>query len=475
MNLTRRSALGGLIGAGAFAIGGCGPQGDRGRKDADVIIIGAGLAGLHAALMLEEAGLEVMVLEASRRIGGRLKTLDHLPGAPEAGGQQVGATYARFRARAAEAGLEFTGFPPSRFGEVMSVNGALIEARQWAGSVQNALPEAWRAIPPGRLFMQLAMRANPLEDVYAWRDPGSAAHDIAAAQWLVSQGANDEALRLMDTSLNGRDLASYSMLNIWRSLAIYEQERPLGGAQQVAGGAQRVPETMAARLAREVRLGHGVRAIQADDSGAAVRLEDGRELRADFIISTLPFAVLRHLSVDAPLDPATREAIADMAYTPIVQLHLEAQTPWWEEDGLAPEMWTDSPLNRIFAQRSPDGDPTGMLLAWLDGRGALAADDMDDAALETLARETLAAIRPASQGRVRLAHVQRWTASNPLAGGAYMHWRPGEARRWAEARFTPAGRLHLAGEHTGDLHTGMEAAMESGERAAIAILDAAGA
>jgi len=115
-----------------------------------------------------------------------------------------------------------------------------------------------------------------------------------------------------------------------------------------------------------------------------------------------------------------------------------------------------------------------MLTAWIDGRGALAADELDDAGLEALARDTLSAIRPASEGRVRLAHVQRWTASNPLAGGAYMHWRPGEAHRWADARLQPAGRLHFAGEHTGDLHTGMEAAMESGERAAIAILDAAG-
>lgn len=63
----------------------------------DVAVIGAGLAGLHAARACEAAGLKVVVIEAERRIGGRLHTLHDLPGAPEAGGIQVGAGYTRCR------------------------------------------------------------------------------------------------------------------------------------------------------------------------------------------------------------------------------------------------------------------------------------------------------------------------------------------------------------------------------------------
>ena len=219
MRISRRQTLAGLSSLGAAALIGCGPSSDRGRRDADVIVIGAGLSGLHAALMLEAAGLSVIVVEASDRIGGRMVTLDDLPGAPEAGGQQVGQTYARVRARAAEAGLTFAPFPPSGYGQVLALGDVLIAAEDWATHPRNGLPEAWRSIPPTRLLFSLAARANPLQDVYAWMDETAAASDTAARDWLVSQGANQEALRLVEVALNARDLASYSMLNLFRSLA----------------------------------------------------------------------------------------------------------------------------------------------------------------------------------------------------------------------------------------------------------------
>ncbi|MGI9363447.1 MAG: FAD-dependent oxidoreductase, partial [Parasphingorhabdus sp.] len=80
-------------------------------------------------------------------------------------------------------------------------------------------------------------------------------------------------------------------------------------------------------------------------------------------------------------------------------------------------------------------------------------------------------MRPASDGQIDVIETIRWTDSNPLAGGAFLHYAPGQIG-WAAGHVgNSAGRLHFAGEHLSDLHVGMEGAMESGERTALKLLD----
>lgn len=470
MKPTRRSALAMLAGF-AVPLTGCSAPSVQARRDHDVIIIGGGLSGLHAAQILEGAGLHVLVLEASERIGGRLMTLDHLPGAPEAGGAQIGQTYARVRTAAFNAGLEFEGFAPSEFGQLLHVNGQTLPATEWPESAVNQLPQDLAQIPPNRLFFGLTARHQPLQDVYAWREAAAQIHDIAAEDFVRQLGADDEAVRLMNVSLNADQLSTYSMLNLWRSLAVYSTERGLGGSEKISGGNQRLPEAMAAGLTTPPRLSTRVVALTDKNTHVEVALETGAILRADFVVSAISFAVLRHLSLDLPVSAAQGQAISALPYTPIIQLHVEAETPFWQLDGQPLDMWTDTPLERVFAGRNPDGSHTGMATCWLDGLGAHVVEDLDFEALDAMVRAEFATIRPASEGRVRLREVIRWTADNPVSGGAYMHWAPGQIARWAEAMVRPAGRVHFAGEHTSHLHTGMEGAMEAGERAALEVLD----
>ena len=86
-----------------------------------------------------------------------------------------------------------------------------------------------------------------------------------------------------------------------------------------------------------------------------------------------------------------------------------------------------------------------------------------------LAEQTLKTLRGV---KATARKVVRWDEAQPLSGGAYMHWAPGQIGAWAQTMGLPAGRLHFAGEHVSRLHTGMEGAMESAEQAAYAIFEA---
>jgi monoamine oxidase len=465
IGLSRRGALVGLSASALVA-----PAYARTQFTSQVIVIGAGAAGLETALRLEAAGLDVQVVEASNRIGGRMNTLYDLPGQPNAGGVQIGASYTRLRARAAALGVELFPEPTMPRQTTFNIRRRTFPSRGWINAAENTFPPAFKTIPPGAaLFTAAGGANNPLKTFDDWRTAVGIGADVSADAFLAGLGFDTEARRLVDVGLNGNRLDTYSIVNVMRSLTLFGAERANGGvSSMVQGGSQRLPEAMARALKRPVMMGQAVRRIAVDRQKAAVTLTNGIRLVGQAVVAAAPFPSLRRMSIRAPLSRPTREAIASLPYTQIKQIFLEPKKRYWEIDGLPIDMWTDSPLERIFSVRDGEGQDTGIIYVWLNGTGA---QDFDLANINTL----MNALRPASEGEFKVRHVQDWTSTNSLAGGAYMHWAPGQIARWAGRMGMPAGRLFFAGEHLGLVHTGMEAAFESAERAVGGVLELVGA
>jgi len=122
MKKSRRNFIkGAALASGAMLLTQCAPSQDSpktakktslpkdlgpAKEKYDAIVVGAGLSGLHAAMLLEEAGLDVLVLEGRNRLGGRVYTLENVPGKPEAAGEYIGANYARMINRINTLGLK---------------------------------------------------------------------------------------------------------------------------------------------------------------------------------------------------------------------------------------------------------------------------------------------------------------------------------------------------------------------------------
>ncbi len=462
MTSTRRGALLGL-GASAVVM----PAYARTNFTSQVIVIGAGASGLETALRLEAAGLDVQVVEASNRIGGRMNTLYDLPGQPNAGGVQIGASYTRLRARAAALGVELFPEPVTPRATSINISGRMMAARDWGAAPENTFPTALKNTPPSAaLFAAAGGANNPLKTSDDWRGPIGIGADLSADAFLTHLGFDATARRLVDVGLNANRLDSYSIVNVMRSLTLFGAERASGGvSSMIRGGSQRLPEAMARALRKPVLIGQAVRRISTNVQGGSVTLANGTRLTAQAVVAAVPFPTLRLMNIRAPMSRETREAIGALPYTQIKQIFLEPEKRYWETDGLPIDMWTDGPLERVFSVRDSDSKDTGIIYIWLNGTGAQGFD------LSTLSAR-MNALRPASEGKFKVRHVQDWTSTNPLAGGAYMHWAPGQIGRWAGKMGAPAGRLFFAGEHLGLVHTGMEAAFESGERAAFDVMTA---
>jgi monoamine oxidase len=464
MTLTRRAALVGLGVSGVAA-----PAYARTNFTAQVIVIGAGASGLETALRLEAAGIDVQVVEASGRIGGRMNTLYDLPGQPNAGGVQIGASYTRLRARAAALGVELFPEPTTSRPTVLNIGGKMMQSRDWSVSEVNSFPAAHKNTPPNAaLFAAVSGPNNPLKTFDEWRGPLGLAADVSADAFLSAKGFDAAARRLVNVGLNGNRLDTYSIVNVMRTLTLFGAERASGGvSSMIRGGSQRLPEAMARALKKPPLMGQAVSRISTNGQGGSVTLANGTRLTAQAIVAAVPFPTLRRINIRAPLSAPTRDAIAALPYTQIKQIFLEPEKHYWETDGMPIDMWTDGPLERVFSVRDGAGQDTGIIYVWLNGTGAQGFDVSSvSARMNTL--------RPASEGKFKVRHVQDWTSTNPLAGGAYMHWAPGQIGRWAGKMGAPAGRLFFAGEHLGLVHTGMEAAFESAEIAATDVMIAFG-
>jgi monoamine oxidase len=444
----------------------------------DVIVIGAGLAGLHAATLLEAEGARVTVLEGRSRVGGRIFTLDDVPGHPEGGGNGIGAGYARVLDAAKQAGVKTIPVrqrtETTQADTLINLGGTNISLKEWPTSPRNPFPADLRSKLPWEYQFGFYMKANPLQESDSWLDPKFAKYDISLYDFMRSQGQSEAAmdLALSTAMLYGTNPYDFSLLAMFHTLSWGAKQMSFGKeAYAVAGGNQRLPEAMAGKLKSSPRLGQTIAGIRNLNPGVEVVTTDGQVHRARHAIVTVPFSALRWVRFDPVLPQLQAEAIDLLGYTTAFQAHFVPTRPFWEQDGLPANMWTDGPAGRFAALRyGEDPNKITTFLAFVNGAQGERLDRMepDRAAKEIL--DFLARVRPSTKGALQPVKAISWQR-DPFAGAIYSAWKPGQVTRYAEHIAKPHGGIHFAGEHTAMLNRGMEGAMESGERAALEVLE----
>jgi monoamine oxidase len=360
----------------------------------------------------------------------------------------------------------------------LALDGEIIRQAEWPTHPANDFPQADKKHMPWSYHRVLTIRDNPLQDPSEWLDAKHAALDVSAHDWLRSLGLSERAIALaygLNVSF-GRDARDVSALLLLFRGAFSRTQRALAPSDSLGftarDGVQRIPEAMAAALANGVELGQAVAAIALHGDRAVVTCASGRSFSAHHVVAAVPPPVLRRIAIEPTLPALQADAIATLPSQPLTQVYLAPRSRFWEQDGYAASLFTDTRAGMLAAARNRD-NPTDVtsLTAWITGDNAAALDRLPSAA--DAGRAVIAAIetlRPAAKGQLELIGMHSWGA-DAHAGGAWAYFRPGEVTRFAAVLGAAHGRLHFCGEHLATATRGMEGAMESAEEAAAAILE----
>lgn len=435
--------------------------------EVDAAVLGAGFAGLAATRRLREAGVQTVLLEGKQRVGGRVHTLNELQGAPEGGAVEVGHSYSELLQLCREFSIPVGEGVRLPGDWAVHVRGQTIRPEDWAQSAANRLSASERSISPAMLLRHYLPQTLPVQNLDFWGDPTYTRVDIPLAQYLRRAGASEEAIRLIAVNLNCHDIEKMSWADLLRTLLIRRGET-VPGTLRVSSGLGRISKGLMRVVGDSLHLGSELLSIAGGRRMFELRCANGRRWRARTVVCTLPFSTLRRVRLDTPLRPAKRALIQRLQYTDVTRVFMRSEREFWRSDGLSPNMWTDTPLGRIFPL--PVDEKRQRLVAFSISKSAHILDRM----IEEDPRSPLALmekIRPASKNALEIEKVVSW-GRDPMALGAFSHYSAGEVVRYARAAGLPEGRMFFAGEHTEDRIPGMEGALASGRRAAEEALQA---
>ena len=471
----RRQVLGAL-GASTLAYGG--GRYLRAAEANDVVILGAGLSGLYTAMLLEEQGFRVTVLEASDHVGGRVQTRNFGGRLHELGASDIGVMYARVLDMMNRLNLERV--PSSIRIRPFSyhVRGKMVRAEEWEAADVNQTVGEERTIAPSGLERHFLGQFNPLKELDDWLLPKNQSLDVPIGVYLQQKGVSDEAIRLFGHTYNGIGMNRTSALALFRDttrtrfgiqafMALKAAGQEVAPLSQVKGGNQRLPDAMAASLESEVLFNKAAATIAHDQTGVVVTCLDGSRYRATFLVSAIPLLSLRKIEISPALSPQKSLATNELDYYAVTKFYLRPTEKFWENDEYEPTMWTDGLLERVFAA-TDENDEVHSLLVWMTGLGSRRIDQFGREDATRMVLDEMTKIRPASKGKLEVIGYHSW-GRTPFIGGCGHSYSAGQVSRFATDLPTPEGRIHFAGEHTRRREFGMESAMASAERVAAEI------
>ena len=440
----------------------------------EVAIVGAGLAGLAAATALAARDVNVSVLEARDRVGGRTFTHRVNGAVLDLGGQWIGPRQDRIKKLVADFGLQT--FATHDEGKKVLARGRKVST--YSGTMPRLGPNKLLAMQRAISKIDKLAKRTSLPDW--WEGKSASKWDgLTLEAWKRENVRTAAARDIFDSAVRvvfGADPSEISFLyflaytKMGGGLMSLVETR--GGAQETrfAEGSQQVAERLAADLGDRVVTGSPVRAVEIDSRGVTLRTDHG-SVGTKLVVMAVPPALVARVSFEPALPPPRAALAQRFPMGATIKCHLLYERAFWREHGLSGEaVFTEGPVSVVFDNSAEDGSEPA-LLAFVVGSEArrLGALKRDDRAKEVLDAVVRAFGDEASHPK---GYIEKdWATDEWTRGCPTGFMPPGAATSFGPALRHPVGPIHWAGTETAREWAGyMEGALESGERVAEEVL-----
>lgn len=446
-------------------------QMSKAGKGKRFIIVGAGFGGLTAADMLHDAGGDVVVLEASDRVGGRVFTdRNFIPNKTvELGGELIGTpeVHPTWHAYAKKFKLNLAELEEYEGDSALIVDGKLLSPAD-ADALYKKVDAALATIVEA---------AKPIDSVRPWKSPGATDLDKTSYLEAIKRFDIDEQVRHMlisgteadqGVTADKQSMLGYLAMVKGGRLADYYTDAE---THRCRGGNDSLASAIAKKLGDRINLKTEVKSIERKAGSVTVTTASGATYEGDAVVLAIPPSVWESIKITPALDGSLKPQMGKN-----VKLMLSIKSPVWEEKKLVPDLESDTLVN--YAWVSADAGASGPPIGFTFFSGATDAEELRSLSPEERPRQAIAAVSPAYPALSDSVIKHRFMdwPSMPRVKASYSFPGPGEIEKFGPTLvdgITGDGLapLKFAGEHTSYGFVGyMEGALSSGVRTAKQLL-----